>query len=241
MVELASGTVTGLEALARVGRGQRVESIGAYAPALEEPRTAVRLTARMLDRIEADVRAWRSAGLEAPRIALNAGSADFQHGRLEAMILAACERAAIAPDRIALEVTESVFLSRGADLVHRTAERLRDLGVAIALDDFGTGYASLAHLATFPVDLIKIDRSFTARIAEPGARSVISGALIDLARKLGITVIAEGVETDRQLQRLARLGCHHVQGYLFSPPLPPDGVRELLGRPQPFPTTAAGA
>ena len=228
VLDLTNGRVSGLEALARIKRGDAVDSIGAYAEALQDSRTAVQLTARMLERIAADVLAWKAQGIEVPRIALNAGSADFHGGALEAMIMATCDRAEIAPDQFALEVTESVFLSRNADLVSRTTEALRKRGVIIALDDFGTGYASLAHLGTFPVDVMKIDRSFVAQITEAGPRAIISAALIELARKLNIAIVAEGVETAAQLERLLRLGCRNIQGSFFSCPLSADDTAHYL-------------
>ena len=228
IVDISRGRVSGLEALARVKQGDVFHSIGEFVEALQDRRIAKRLTSQMLARIEADVLAWKAQGMDIPRIALNAGSADFQDGRLETLILETCERCGISPDQFSLEVTESVFLSRDADNISATAKRLRDHGVMIALDDFGTGYASLAHLGTFPVDVIKIDRSFVAQITEPGPKSMISSTLIDLGLRMNIEVIAEGVETEAQLERLVRLRCKNFQGYLFSRPLPPNEIVNFL-------------
>ena len=228
VVELATGRISGLEALARVRRPDGVHSIGAFAEALQDRRTATRLTARMLERIEADIIGWRNAGITVPRIAFNVGTLDFQEGAIESMVLSTCERAGIAPSQFAMEVTESVFLSRGANLVSETATRLRARGIIVALDDFGTGHASLAHLGTFPVDIIKMDRSFILRMNDGGPGAVVAAALIDLAHKLGIQVIAEGVEREAQLDQLIRLGCEKAQGYFFSPALSPTDVGRLL-------------
>ena len=227
VVEVASGRISGLEALARVRCGEKVRSIGEFAEALQDRRTATRLTACMLKRVEADVRAWRAAGVEVPRIGFNVGALDFEED-LETMVLSTCERAGIEPSKFALEVTESVFLSRSANIVSETAARLRARGMIIALDDFGTGHASLAHLGTFPVDVIKMDRSFVMRMNDAGPGAVIAAALIDLAHKLDIQVIAEGVEQDAQLDHLIALGCEKVQGYLFSRPLPPSDIMRLV-------------
>ena len=227
VVELATGRISGLEALARVRRADGVHSIGAFAEALQDRRTATRLTARMLERIEADVVVWRKSGIVVPRIAFNVGALDFQEGAIEGMVMSACERAGIEPSQFAVEVTESVFLSRSASLVSETAARLRARGIVVALDDFGTGHASLAHLGTFPVDVIKMDRSFVMRMNEgPGA--VIAASLIDLAHKLDIQVVAEGVEHEAQLDQLVALGCEKAQGYFFSPALPASSVARLL-------------
>lgn len=228
VVELATGRISGLEALARVRRPDGVHSIGAFADALQDRRTATRLTARMLERIEADVIGWRSAGIAVPRIAFNVGALDFQEGKIEALVMSACERAGIEPSQFAMEVTESVFLSRGANLVSETAARLRAHGIIVALDDFGTGHASLAHLGTFPVDVIKMDRSFVMRMNDDGPGAVIAAALIDLAHKLGIQVVAEGVEREAQRNQLVALGCEMAQGYLFSPAVPASDIGRLL-------------
>ena len=160
IVELSTGRISGLEALARVRRPDGIHSIGVFANALQDRRTATRLTARMLELIEADIIQWRNAGVAIPCIAFNVGALDFLEGAVEAMVMSACARSNIQPSQFAVEVTESVFLSRGANLVSETVARLRAHGVSVALDDFGTGHASLAHLGTFPVDVIKMDRSF---------------------------------------------------------------------------------
>ncbi len=228
VVELATGRISGFEVLARVQRPDGVRSIGDFADALQDPRTATRLTACMLKRIEADVVGWKRAGIRVPQIAFNVGAWDFQESAIEAMVLATCERAGIEPSQFVMEVTESVFLSRGANLVSETAARLRARGITIALDDFGTGHASLAHLGTFPVDVIKMDRSFVMRMNDDGSGAVIAAALIDLAHNLGIQVVAEGVESEAQLNQLVSLGCEKAQGYLFSPALPASEVGRVI-------------
>ena len=228
VVELATGRISGLEALARVRRGDVMHSIGEFAEALQDRRTATRLTACMLDHIETDMIRWQAAGVDVPRVAFNVGALDTQEGLIEAKILSMCERASIEPSRFAMEVTESVFLSRDANVVSETAARLRARGIIVALDDFGTGHASLAHLGTFPVDVIKMDRSFVKRMNDSGPGAVIAAALIDLAHKLGIQVIAEGVEHEMQLDQLIALGCEKAQGYFFSCALPSADIMPLV-------------
>lgn len=228
VIELATGRISGLEALARVRTGGVLHSIRDFAEALQDRRTATRLTACMLKRVEADVIGWRKAGIEVPRIGFNVGAFDFQNEPLETMLLSTCERAGIKPSQFALEVTESVFLSRGANVVSETAARLRACGMIVALDDFGTGHASLAHLGTFPVDVIKMDRSFVMRMNDGGSGAVIAAALIDLAHKLDIQVIAEGVEQEAQVDQLIALGCEKVQGFFFSRPMPPSDIVQFI-------------
>ena len=188
------------------------------------------MTACTLNQIRKDIGLWHRAGIKVPRIAFNVGALDFEEGRIEAMVLTLCEQTGIEPTQLAMEVTESVFLSRGASLVSETAARLRTRGLIVALDDFGTGHASLAHLATFPVDVIKMDRSFAHRMTDGGAGAVIAASLIELAHKLDLQVIAEGVETQEQLDQLLALGCEKAQGHLFSRALPLQDIARLLTR-----------
>jgi EAL domain-containing protein (putative c-di-GMP-specific phosphodiesterase class I) len=116
---------------------------------------------------------------------------------------------------IEVEVTETVFLNRPEDAILQSLHSLKEAGVTIALDDFGTGYASLSHLRQYPVDALKIDRSFTKEVAEDPRQRLITGAVIDLSRTIGIQTVAEGIETDEQADLLEALGCDIGQGYLF--------------------------
>jgi EAL domain-containing protein (putative c-di-GMP-specific phosphodiesterase class I) len=112
-----------------------------------------------------------------------------------------------------------------------TLQGLKNLGVALALDDFGTGYSSLSHLRRFPIDTIKIDKSFTAEIGTSADTTAIIRAIAALARSLGVETVAEGVETEAQLRFMAQLGCHHAQGYHLSRPLPAAAIQPLLALP----------
>jgi EAL domain-containing protein (putative c-di-GMP-specific phosphodiesterase class I) len=135
----------------------------------------------------------------------------------------------LAPARLELEITERIFLE-DTDNTLTTLRRLKALGVRIAMDDFGTGYSSLSYLRSFPFDKIKIDRAFVSDLAERNEHVVIVQAVVSIARALGMTTTAEGVETEGQYQFLNALGCDEVQGYLFSPPVAIDKVPELLGK-----------
>ena len=228
VVEIATGNISAFEALARVHTSDGECSIGQFSEALHDSRTATRITARILECIVRDVEAWRRAGVAPPRIAVNLGPRDFQEGAIEQMLRTTCDNAQIEPRMLAIEVTESVFISRNANIVSETSARLRAQGHIVALDDFGTGHASLAHLATFPVDVIKMDRTFIMQMEDGGGGVAIAGSLIELAHKLGIQVIAEGVERESQLDRLIELNCDKVQGYLFCRPLAPKDITYLL-------------
>ena len=136
-------------------------------------------------------------------------------------VLGAIASAGIEPRQLSFEITESVLMED----VERSAmvlRSLRDIGVGLAIDDFGTGYSSLSYLERFPVDALKIDRSFISRLGSDPTDSAIVSAVITLGHALGLTVTAEGVETAAQLRILADLGCDAAQGYLFARPIPPS-------------------
>ena len=136
--------------------------------------------------------------------------------------------AAVPLKHVVLEVTETVFVGGSDNLVASSVERLRGRGLRVALDDFGTGYASLTHLLTFPVDIIKIDKSFVERLVGDPASGVIVAALIDIAKKLGMPIVAEGVETLAQAEGLRALGCTLGQGFLFYRAAPFDETTTRL-------------
>ncbi|OYX89223.1 MAG: GGDEF domain-containing protein, partial [Caulobacter sp. 35-67-4] len=127
-------------------------------------------------------------------------------------------------DRLTIEVTENVYMGWGSDLVSETVKRLHDAGVMIALDDFGTGYASLANLRQFPIDRLKIDKSFVQNAED----EAIVKAVITLGSSMGMKVVAEGVEDQAQLDKLIGYGCDQVQGYHFGRPMPADAVPGFL-------------
>jgi EAL domain-containing protein (putative c-di-GMP-specific phosphodiesterase class I) len=126
-----------------------------------------------------------------------------------------------------LEITESAVMENGGGTVE-TLQALKALGVRLALDDFGTGYSSLAHLHRFPLDVLKIDRSFTAALADDDQGASIAGSIVSLGQALGLVTVAEGIEDPRQRRRLERLGTTFGQGFLFSRPLPPEAFDAAL-------------
>jgi len=163
------------------------------------------------------------------KVAVNLSPVQFRGNRLNAMIAQALEESRLPPHRLDVEITESILLSDDEatlDMLHR----VRDLGVGISMDDFGTGYSSLSYLHKFPFDKIKIDRSFITDITRKDGGRELVRAITALSRGLGMTTVAEGVETDEQLRLLRLEGCTEVQGYLFSPPVPAPKVRDILAR-----------
>ncbi len=163
------------------------------------------------------------------KIAVNLSPVQFSSHNLVETIERTLSETGLAPQRLELEITERIFMdsSEGTLAILR---RLKDLGIRIAMDDFGTGYSSLSYLRSFPFDKIKIDRAFVSDLAVHTDHVVIVQAVISIARALGMTTTAEGVETDGQYQFLKALGCDEVQGYLFSPPVPIEKVSGLLDK-----------
>jgi EAL domain-containing protein (putative c-di-GMP-specific phosphodiesterase class I) len=152
-------------------------------------------------------------------VAVNLSPAQFKSTNLVATVMGALSMSGLAPQRLELEITESVLL-QDSDATLATLHRLRDLGVAIAMDDFGTGYSSLSYLRKFPFDKIKIDQSFIRDLADGGDSLAIVRAVTGLGSSLGIATIAEGVETAEQFKRLKAEGCTAVQGFYFGAPKP---------------------
>jgi EAL domain-containing protein (putative c-di-GMP-specific phosphodiesterase class I) len=151
----------------------------------------------------------------------------------------ACARTSLPPDRLVVELTETAVVTRPAE-TSRALAGLRAMGVRVALDDFGTGYSSLSHLRDLPVDIVKIDRSFTRGAVRSRRDAAIVQATADLARALGAILVAEGVETDAQREAVVAAGCQLVQGWQVSRPLAADAVARLLaGPPSPRASTEA--
>jgi diguanylate cyclase (GGDEF)-like protein len=165
-------------------------------------------------------------------VAVNLSAVQFKGRSLAQLVVHALGAAGLAPERLELKVTESVLLKESENSVG-TLHMLRDIGVRIAMDDFGTGYSSLSYLRLFPFSRIKMDRSFVADITTKPDSAAIIHATIELARRLGIDVTAEGVETPEQLAMLKAEGCTEIQGYIISKPVPARDARELVARPAP--------
>jgi diguanylate cyclase (GGDEF)-like protein len=162
------------------------------------------------------------------RVAVNVSPLQFRNPNFFAIIMHALVRSGIAPSRLEVEITETVFLD-GEQPVLEVLHKLRNAGVRVALDDFGTGYSSLSYLRSFPFDKIKIDRSFVTDVANNASAAAIVNAIVDLATALNMETTAEGVEDDRQLDSLRDQGCGSIQGFLFSRPVEPHKIDALLG------------
>jgi EAL domain-containing protein (putative c-di-GMP-specific phosphodiesterase class I) len=237
---LATGRVVGVEALLRWQHPSR----GLLAPAefidlIEPAGVAVQVGAWVLRKTCAQARRWREAGLPDLRVGINLSAAQFRDPGLTGLVLDAIAEHGIAPPLLELEITEGTYLGQG-EAVAGPLRRLRESGVRVSFDDFGTGYASLSYLKRFPLDRLKIDRSFTRGIASDYGDAAIVRAIIGLARNLDLAVIAEGVETAEQELFLRRHGCHEAQGYRYGRPLEAGVVPAVvLDRLSGFPPAAA--
>jgi diguanylate cyclase (GGDEF)-like protein/PAS domain S-box-containing protein len=225
----ASGALDGFEALLRWRHPSRgVQSPATLAPALDDQELGVAIGERMRFRVFRDMRRWLDAGLSVGRIAINAAAVEFRRGDYAERVLEELSWAGVPAGCLEVEVTETVFLDSGVDTVERALRTLSAAGVTIALDDFGTGFASLAHLQRFPVDVIKIDRTFVSRLETNAGDAAIVRAVLSLGQSLGITVVAEGVETAAQMILLQEQGCSLVQGYHVGRPMPAQDVPQFI-------------
>jgi EAL domain-containing protein (putative c-di-GMP-specific phosphodiesterase class I) len=177
----------------------------------------------VLRRACADAATWPSDLM----VAVNLSPIQFKEADLFDVICAALRDSGLSPQRLEIEITESVLLERGAEN-HAFMERLKSIGIELALDDFGTGYSSLSYLTAFPFDKIKIDKSFIRNLTQQPRSSAIISSIVTLARGLDMSVTAEGVETAEEFERLKALDVNFAQGYLFGRPLPIDQI-ELDG------------
>lgn len=220
-VVLGTGQLAGFEALLR-WRNPRggLELPSMIQAAFDDPRLAIAMGQQMQESIISDMRQWLDAGLEFGHVAVNVSAAEFRIGHFAEQLLERLRLAGIPTRYLEVEVTETVFLGRGAEYVEQALRTLTTEGIRIALDDFGTGYASLSHLKQFPVNIIKIDRTFVQDLASSPTNTAIISSVLALGRSLGLTTVAEGVETTAQARFLEAHGCDQGQGYLFGRPNP---------------------
>jgi diguanylate cyclase (GGDEF)-like protein/PAS domain S-box-containing protein len=227
-VELQSGRIVGMEALIR----WRHPELGMVPPSrfvgvAEDTGLIVPIGAWVMRTACAQNKAWQDAGLGRLRVAVNLSARQFGAADLLPGIEAALRDTGLAPDCLELELTESLFMgdiTPAVELLHR----MKALGVNLSIDDFGTGYSSFSYLSRFPIDVLKIDRSFVADITHDANDAAIVDSIIALAHNLRLSVIAEGVETAEQLAYLREQGCDEMQGYYFSRPLPAAEFEQLL-------------
>ncbi len=224
VVRLDDNKIMTLEALLRWHHPERgLVSPSEFIPLAEETGLIVPLGEWVLRAACAEAAQWP----DDIAVAVNVSAIQVTNKNLINVVVGALATAGFSPDRLILEITESVFLQNTfANLA--TLKNLHDLGVRFAMDDFGTGYSSLGYLMSFPFSKIKIDRSFIMDLADKEESRAIVRAIADMARNLNMRVVAEGVETMEQREQAKILGCTDMQGFLFSPPRPAAEIRELL-------------
>jgi diguanylate cyclase (GGDEF)-like protein/PAS domain S-box-containing protein len=226
LVQLDSGRVSGLEALLRWQHPERgFIPPSDFIPVAEETGLIASLGAHVLRQACADAAKWPTP----VKLAVNLSPLQFRTGNLFAAVKEALEQSGLSPKRLELEITETLLLEK-SDHVIATLHALRALGVSISMDDFGTGYSSLSYLRSFPFDKIKIDRSFVHGLGSNQEGQAIVRAILSLGSSLGMTITAEGVETDADLACLKAAGCHEGQGYLFSKAQPQPEILKLLAK-----------
>jgi diguanylate cyclase (GGDEF)-like protein/PAS domain S-box-containing protein len=230
-IDLASGRIVGVEALLRWQHPSRgLVSPDAFIAVAEEARLIVPIGEWALRRACEQAVAWRAAG-QRLRLAVNLSALQFQQRSLPESIRRILEETGLDPRHLEIEITESAAMQNAA-LTVEVLSALRAIGARIAIDDFGTGHAALAYLKQFPIDALKVDRGFVADLEVSREDRAIVTAIISLAHGLGIRVIAEGVETEGQLRFLSDHGCDEYQGFLVSPPLPPEHLPPLFPDPR---------
>jgi diguanylate cyclase (GGDEF)-like protein/PAS domain S-box-containing protein len=234
VVSLASGRITGVEALVRWRRDGRLVGPSEFVPIAEDTGLIVPIGAWVMRTASRQVAQWQQLpGHQDLTLAVNVSARQIEHPHFTPLVSEVLNGSSLRRGTLWLEITESLLLD---DLNTATEhlERLARMGARLALDDFGTGYSSLSYLRRFPVESVKLDRSFVAGIGADAEDSAIVTAVIELARALGKRCVAEGIETEQQYALLRDLGCDFGQGYLMSRPVPAEELRELL-----VPTTAA--
>jgi diguanylate cyclase (GGDEF)-like protein/PAS domain S-box-containing protein len=227
-VNLFSGAIVGMEALIRWQHPQRgLVFPSDFIPLAEQSSHIVEIGEWVLGEACRQIKAWTNAGLPAIKVAVNLSARHFIVPGLHVTIADILRNQGVDPRFLEIEITEGAMMQDVAAAI-RSTNLLKDVGVRLSLDDFGTGYSSLAYLSRFPIDVVKIDQSFIADITSNPANAAIAQATIAMSHKLGKIVLAEGVETEEQMQFLRRNECDEMQGYFFARPLPAADITRML-------------
>jgi diguanylate cyclase (GGDEF)-like protein/PAS domain S-box-containing protein len=227
-LDLRTGNIIGCEALVRWHHPRRgLIMPGEFIPVAEENDLILQLGEWIIGQACRDNQAWIAAGLPALPVAVNLSARQFDRQDIPALLLRVFQETGLAPGLLELEITESLSM-QDPQKTFEIIGRLKAIGVSVAIDDFGTGYSSLAYLKRFPVDKLKLDRSFINEITSSPDDNAIATAIIEMAHSLRLQVVAEGVERVSQMNLLRARGCDQMQGFLFSPALPAPEFAALL-------------
>lgn len=233
VIDSKTGKAVRVEALVRmIDPDEGIVLPGVFIPLAEETGLIVPIGELVLREACMQNRRWRDSGLDGIPVSVNISCRQFEYKNLSAVITEVLGLSGIKPGMLTLEITESTIMRNQSEAI-RTINKLKDMGIHISLDDFGTGYSSLHYLRLLPFDFLKIDKSFVADILAAEKSAAIVRVIIELAHILGIMVIAEGVENEMQADFLRRSGCDEMQGYLFSPPLPPEQAAGFFKKREP--------
>jgi len=239
LVQALDGAVIGAEALVRWQRGpEECWAPGQFIPVAEESGLIVALGEQVMEQSCAQLRQWLDLGLPVQRLCINVSPLQFAAPGFVEQVLAQAGRHQINPALLELEITEASLMSH-PEQTREALQRLKAAGMKVALDDFGTGYSSLGYLRQFPVDTLKVDRSFVAEVHQDAGNQQLVAAIVAMAATLKLHVVAEGVETQSQAALLADMGCDTLQGFLFARPMPAAALAGWLGRR--WPTETPGA
>jgi EAL domain-containing protein (putative c-di-GMP-specific phosphodiesterase class I) len=234
-VDIGSGAIVGVEALMRWNCPQRgMVSPAQFIPLAEETGLIIPMGEWALRTACAQVRHWLDAGVAAVPVAVNISARQFQQQDIAALVQRALRDHRVDPGLLELEITESTAML-DVEATNAKLRALKALGATIAIDDFGTGYSSLSYLKRFPIDSLKIDRSFITGLPGDLDDATIAQAVITMAHALRLKVVAEGVETEAQLDFLNGHGCDQMQGYYFSRPVPAEECTAMLRNAKPMP------
>ncbi len=229
-VDAGSGTLCGMEALIRWRHPQRglvgpTEFIGIA----EQTGLIVPIGELVVRKVCAQLAAWRASGMSLRPVSVNVSALQLNSDRFRLSLTEALQRHTLPASLVAIELTESSMLDESG-VAQEELHRLHQMGIELEIDDFGTGYSSLSKLQSLDIDVIKIDQSFVRKLETDRQTWALCQSMISVGRNLGIAVVAEGVETGPQLEILREMGCHQIQGYLVSPPVPPEKIPALAGR-----------
>jgi diguanylate cyclase (GGDEF)-like protein/PAS domain S-box-containing protein len=229
-IRVSDQAVSGVEALIRWNAPHRgLVSPARFIPIAEETGMIERIGEWVLETACRQIREWSLRGCAVVPVSVNVSPRQFRETQLARIVESILVRTSVAPERLEIEITESC-LAHDPQRFLATLHSLKALGVSIAIDDFGAGYSSMSYLKSLPVDRLKIDQSFVAGLTSNAKDDAIFKAIVSLAHNLGLSVVAEGVETQAQWEYLREIGCDEIQGFFFSMPLPAAGLVRLLGR-----------
>ncbi len=227
-IDSQTGKITGMEALMRWNHpGLGLVAPSKFIPIAEDTGLILPIGTWLLNMACAQNKAWQDAGLSPGHIAINLSARQFNEYNLVQSVKDALSQSGLEARWLELEITENVIMQK-TEVTIDILNELKAMGIQFAIDDFGTGYSSLAYLKKFPIDRIKIDRSFIQDMTSSPDSVAIVAAIIAMAKTLHLSVIAEGVETESQQAMIVEQGCPHIQGFLYSKPLPSDQATAFL-------------